>query len=54
MELLKRLNFIPGVSIPPDSIKGKPKIELSLLQDKTNLDHFLETFEWVIQEIKAS
>jgi hypothetical protein len=54
IELLKRLNIIPGASIPPDSIKGKPKIELSLLLDKANLNRFLETFKWVIQEVKAS
>lgn len=54
LELLRRINIIPGVSIPPDSIKGKPKIELSLFEDKSNLNQFLEIFEWVIQEIKAS
>ncbi len=54
LELLRRINIIPGASVAPDSIKGKPKIELSLLQDKSNLNQFLETFEWMIEEIKAS
>lgn len=53
LELLRRINLIAGISIPSDSIRGKPKIELSLLQSKSNLNQFLEIFEWVIQEIKA-
>jgi hypothetical protein len=54
LELLSQLNSIPGVSIPKDAISGKPKIDLSILKDRSKLNQFLETFEWVIQEIKAS
>ena len=54
MELLRRLNEIPGVTIPENAITRRPSITLSSLKDKTILMQFLETFNWVVQEIKAS
>lgn len=53
VQLLNRLNAIPGVSIPEDAIGRRPSIRLSTLND-TALDKFLETFEWFLKEVKAS
>lgn len=54
MELLHRLNAIEGISIPPDRIRKRPSFALSLLQDATKVQQFVDTFDWVIQEIKSS
>ncbi|MBI4344100.1 MAG: hypothetical protein HY555_00770 [Euryarchaeota archaeon] len=54
LELLRRLNEIPGITIPTDAITRRPKIPLSSLRNATSLSQFLETLDWVLQEIKAS
>jgi hypothetical protein len=53
-ELLERLNSIPGVSIPKDTITRRPTIPLSTLEDEAALRQYLETYEWVIEEIMGS
>ena len=53
MELLRRLNEIPGVSLSQDSITKYPSLLLSIFKDEAVLTQFLDTFEWVIQEIKS-
>ena len=54
LELLRRLNEIPGVALPADSITRRPGIPLSTLKDEAVLEQFLEALAWVVQEIKAS
>jgi hypothetical protein len=54
LELLHRLNEIPGVYFPPSAINGSPFIRLSILRQETVLKQFLEVCDWMIQEIKAS
>jgi hypothetical protein len=53
-ELLDRLNQIPGFDIPTDAISRRPNVYLSLLKDENSLKQFLETLDWVVQEIKKS
>ncbi len=53
VELLNRLNSIEGLLIPPDSIDGRPKISLFVLNNESAIKRFLEIFTWVIEEIKA-
>ena len=53
-EIQKRINSINGINIPDESIKKRPTIDISVLKDKKELNKFLETFEWVINEIKHS
>jgi hypothetical protein len=53
-ELLDRLNQIPGLNIPTDAITRRPNIFLSALKDENALKQFLETLDWVVQEIKKS
>lgn len=54
LELLQRLNEIPGVSLPPDSITKYPSLPLSALKDEAALARFLEAYDWVIHEIKSA
>lgn len=54
LELLRRLNEMSGVAIPADAITRFPSITLSTLKDEVILQQFLETLDWVVQEIKAS
>ena len=53
LELLDRLNAIPGVSIPPDGIERRPSIYLSLFSEKANLDKLLATLGWYLDEVTA-
>jgi hypothetical protein len=52
--LLQRLNSIAGVEIPPDGITRRAPIPLSVLKEAAVLSQFLATFDWVIQEVRAS
>ena len=54
VELLRRLNEIPGVALPADSITRRPGIPLPTFTDEAALEQFLETLGWVVQRIKAS
>ena len=45
-QLRQRLNAIPGISIPPDKLKGKPAFELATLKESGNLDQLCEILEW--------
>ena len=53
LELLHRLNELPGVSLPSQAINRRPSIALSNLKDAVFLKEFLDIFDWVIQEIKS-
>lgn len=54
MELLDRLNLVPGVRIPADAITRRPNIPLSQFKESEKLKQFLDILDWVVQEIKAS
>jgi hypothetical protein len=54
IELLERLNSIPGIELPRDSINRRPSISLAPLLEGERLRKLLETFDWVVQEIRAS
>jgi hypothetical protein len=53
LELLQRLNSIPGVALPAESISKYPSFPLAALQGEAALQQFLHAFDWVIEEIKA-
>ena len=53
-ELLRRLNEIPGITLPADSISRRPPIPLSSLSDEAVLNQFLETLNWAVGEVLAS
>ncbi len=52
-ELLKRLNEITGVSIPPDAITKYPSIKLSLLQETEVLARFIDVLDWIKKTITS-
>jgi len=49
--LLDRLNQINGVNLPEEAINKRPGIPLSIFNDSESLQHLLETYDWVIEEI---
>jgi len=54
LELLRRLNEIPGVALPQTVITRFPSIPLAALKNESTLKQFLEIFDWVVQEIRAT
>lgn len=53
-ELLRRLNKIPGVNLPQDSIDGYPNIPFSMIANARALAQFLMAIAWTIHEVKAA
>lgn len=51
MELLNRLNLIPGVSLPDDSVERFPSIPLPALAEGDNLTQFLKAIEWINEQV---
>lgn len=51
LELLQKLNEIPGVALPKDSINRRPGISMDLLKNAEALARFKAVFEWYIQQI---
>ena len=49
-ELLDKLNSIKGVSIPSDRISARPSFSIALLTDKTELNKFMDIFNWYWSE----
>jgi hypothetical protein len=45
-ELLDRLNGVPGVNLPPDSLSRRPSIPLDTFSDPIALRSFFAAFEW--------
>lgn len=54
LELLARLNEIPGVSWSENVITRRPSISFSILTNEAALRQFFATFEWMISEIRSS
>lgn len=53
-ELRARLNAIPGIDLPPDSLTRWPSFELKALYVRTALTTFLDTMGWVIDEVVSA
>lgn len=53
-ELVKRFNQIRGVTLPLNEIDTYPSIPLSALSGETALKQFLETLDWILQQIRDS
>jgi hypothetical protein len=53
-ELLKRINEIPGVNFPQQSITKGPSIPLKILESTDARNKFYSALEWAIQQIKSS
>lgn len=54
LDLLQRLNAIPGVSIPENGITRRPPIRMSAIAAEGSVERLIETLGWVVEEIQAS
>ena len=54
LQLLNRLNTIPGMDFPPNAINQRPKRSLSILLADDALSKFLDIFDWYIKQIKEA
>jgi hypothetical protein len=54
VELLRRLNEVPDVSITADKVTKSPWFYLSSLEDDAALERFLGVLDWIVEEIKTS
>jgi hypothetical protein len=52
-ELQRRLNEIPGVSIPDHGLTRRPGIRMALLSDPESMKLFIDTLDWVADEIRS-
>ena len=51
-ELLNKLNSLDNINIPENAISSRPTVNISLLNEDSNLKEFLTIYEWFIEEIK--
>jgi len=51
LEAIRRLNQIPGVSVPEDAVDRRPAFPLSALVDETSLAQFLDVLNWCVSRI---
>lgn len=46
LELLNKLNTIPGVAIPQERVSARPNFPLAVLNPETELQKFMDIFDW--------
>jgi len=54
VELLRRLNEIPGVALPDESVNRYPSIPMSVFQDEGALKQLLGVLDWIVEEVRSS
>lgn len=54
LEILNRLNQIPGVKLPPNVISRRPSIPLTVFSSEESLKQFFEIFDWFINEVEKA
>ena len=54
LELLGRLNSIPGIAIDREAISGRPGIPFTALKELSSTQAFLGVFDWVMEELKLT
>lgn len=52
-EFLDRLNEIPGVSLPDDSLGRRPSFPIRALTDEARLHQFLAVLDWFVEVVLA-
>ncbi|MCP4624898.1 MAG: hypothetical protein GY850_15440 [bacterium] len=52
IEMLEKLNSIPGVNIPSDGISRYPNFSIAVLKDGTALEEFFKIFDWFLDVIR--
>jgi hypothetical protein len=51
--LRKRLNAIPGIELPADRLRGKPRFSLTALVNPAALAAFKAAWQWAIERMSA-
>lgn len=51
-EMLRRLNQIPGVQLPDESIEKRPSIELAIFTKESALKQLFAVMEWYLDEVR--
>lgn len=54
LELLAKLNEIPGVALSPSTIALKPSVPIALFADDKALQSLFEIFRWFMSEVRSS
>jgi hypothetical protein len=54
LELLRKLNEIPGINLPHDAIAKQPDVQIALFRDDKNLNKLFDTLDWFVAEAKAT
>jgi hypothetical protein len=54
VELLNRLNQIPGIKIPADEINSRPNVRLAVLANDGTVAKFLAVLDWYVAEVKGA
>lgn len=54
LELLNRINMIPGINISEEAINRSPSITLSNLNNPDQLKQFLDVMDWLLSTIKST
>ena len=53
LELLRRLNELPGINLTGEVITRRPAIDLALLVDANTSRYFLTAIEWAVAEVRG-
>jgi hypothetical protein len=53
-EWLTRVNHIQGAKLPEDSFNRRPTFRLTLLANEAEYQKFVETMQWVIDQLRAA
>ena len=53
LELLDKLNALPGISLPPDAIEKRPRLTLRWMAEEGRVERFLEVLGWVVGEVRG-
>jgi hypothetical protein len=54
LELCKRLNAIPGVSLSQEDVDRQPYFSLTVLRMDQAVQQFIEAFDWFVQEVQRT
>lgn len=49
-ELARRLNELPGITIPPNKLDQRPSFSISVLTSQEAMKQFLAILDWIVQE----
>ena len=54
VDLLRRVNDILDVNLPPDGINRLPAFPIAVLKTGTRLEQFLGVLDWIVEQVKLA